>query len=85
MNNNKIDLYWVMSEVRSAPNCNVNSMLQEMLRGINIAACYLAKLNESSMSPARSVALKTCKKSFINVISMPDFNYSNAFFDKGKI
>lgn len=51
---------------------------------INIAGYYLAKLKESSMSPARSVALKTCKKSFINAISMPGLNYFDIFFGRGK-
>lgn len=35
------------------------------------------------MSPARSVALKTCKKGFIHAMFMPDLNYFDTF-DRGK-
>jgi len=60
---------------------NKNKIIYVMLAHVignsawNFVGCYLAKLKESSMSPARSVALKTCKKSFIHVVFMPGRPY----------
>ena len=36
------------------------------------------------MSPARSVALKTCKKSFIHAVFIPGRPYFETFFGLGK-